>query len=70
MASKPKAGAPKKAPVKKMTQAEQSERFIETAREIGVDESGKEFELALERVLRGRSKKPSSAALSRGGTKS
>ncbi len=28
-----------------------SERFIETAREIGVDETGKEFELALKQIM-------------------
>ena len=32
---------------KKMTQKEQSERFIETARELGVDESGNQFEKAM-----------------------
>lgn len=32
------------------TQKEQSARFIETARAIGVDESGKEFERALSKV--------------------
>jgi ABC-type dipeptide/oligopeptide/nickel transport system permease component len=29
----------------------QSERFIETARALGVDESGKEFERALRRII-------------------
>jgi hypothetical protein len=29
----------------------QGDRFIEAAREVGVDESGKEFEAALKRVL-------------------
>jgi hypothetical protein len=52
MATKPKAGRPKKPPAKKMTQAEQSERFVKTAREIGVDESGKEFERLFRRVAR------------------
>lgn len=50
MARKPKAGA-LKPPPRKMTKAEQSERFIKTAREIGVDESGKEFEAALRRIV-------------------
>jgi hypothetical protein len=46
-----KAGAPKKAkPKPKMTDKEQSERFKETARELGVDESGKEFERAFSKV--------------------
>lgn len=40
-----KAGAPKKAkPKPKLTDKAQSERFVETARELGVDESGKRFE--------------------------
>jgi len=38
-------------PTKKMTQAEQSERFKETARELGVDESGEAFERALRRIV-------------------
>lgn len=59
MASKPKAGGAKKPPAKKMTQAEQSKRFIKTAREIGVDETGREFERAFERVLGSKSRMPS-----------
>jgi hypothetical protein len=51
MAQKPKAGRPKKPPAKKMTQAEQSERFIQTAREVGVDETGREFEAALAKII-------------------
>lgn len=53
MDQKPKAGkAKKRSPKKrKMTQAEQSERFIKTAREIGVDESGAAFDAALARVI-------------------
>ncbi|MCB1423360.1 MAG: hypothetical protein KDJ69_13025 [Nitratireductor sp.] len=35
---------------KKMTQKEQSERFIETARELGADESGLGFEDALRKM--------------------
>ena len=50
MGSKPKAGRPKKPPAPKMTKREQSERFIKTARELGVDESGKEFERLFEKV--------------------
>jgi hypothetical protein len=46
-----KAGAPKKKKAKpKLTDKEQSERFKETAREIGVDESGKEFERAVGQI--------------------
>lgn len=56
MAQKPKVGGAKKPPPKKMTQAEQSRAFIEKAREIGVDETGKEFEAALRKIVPARSK--------------
>ena len=47
-----KAGAPKKAkPKPKLTDKEQSERFKQTARELGADESGKEFEKAFKAVI-------------------
>ena len=47
-----KAGAPKKAkPKPQVSDKEQSERFKETARELEVDESGKEFERALGRII-------------------
>lgn len=36
---------------KKLSQKEQSERFIETARELGVDESGKSFEELAKRIF-------------------
>jgi hypothetical protein len=36
---------------KKMTQAEQAERFKETARKLGVDESGEAFERALQSIV-------------------
>jgi len=49
MAGKPKAGSPKK-PAKKAEKT-QRERFIETARELGVDETGKEFDAALKRIV-------------------
>jgi len=39
-----------------MTQTEQSERFIETARQLGVDESGEEFERAVKILLPERGK--------------
>lgn len=52
MSVKSKAGCPKKPPANKMTQAEQSELFIKTARELGVDESGSEFERMLNKVSR------------------
>jgi hypothetical protein len=51
-----KAAAPprgKKAkPKPKLSDKEQSERFIEAARELGVDESGEEFERAFEKITR------------------
>ena len=47
-----KAGAPKKRKATpKLTDKKQSERFIETARKLGVDESGEGFEEAISRVL-------------------
>lgn len=39
----------------KMTPAEQSRAFIQKAREIGVDESGKEFERIFKKVARKKS---------------
>lgn len=46
-----KAGARKVAPSDAKTQ---SERFIEAARMVGVDESGKEFDRALKRLVQPR----------------
>ena len=46
-----KAGAPKKAkPKPELTDKEQSERFIETARKLRVDESGEAFEKVFETI--------------------
>lgn len=42
---------PKPKPPPKADDKEQSERFIETAREIEADESGDEFERALDLLL-------------------
>lgn len=36
----------------KDTQAEQSRRFVETAKELGVDESGKSFFAAVNKIVR------------------
>jgi hypothetical protein len=50
---------PKKKTVKKrqpITDKEQSERFKETARELGDDESGEHFEKAVSAVLKKRDK--------------
>jgi hypothetical protein len=47
-----KAGAPKKKKAKpKLTDKGQSERFIETARELGVDETGEAFESAVKKII-------------------
>jgi hypothetical protein len=52
MAQKPKVGKAKVPPDKAKAQEKtQSERFIETARSIGVDESGREFDKALRRLV-------------------
>ena len=58
MDRKPKARSPAKRPAKaakkKTNEKEkpQRERFIEAARSIGVDETGKEFNAALAKVIR------------------
>ena len=58
MGRKPKAGGAEG----KTTGPEQSERFLEAAREAGVDEAGEAFERAFERVVRqGRPTPPSNA---------
>lgn len=55
-----KAGEPKKAkPKPKLSDKEQSERFKETARELGVDESGEAFEKGMEVLIR---RKPSGSS--------
>jgi hypothetical protein len=51
---------PKKPPPKKMTPAEQSRAFIKKAREIGVDETGQEFEAALKTLIPPRTVKQNS----------
>lgn len=48
---------PKVKPDTKPLEKEQRERFIETARAIGVDETGEEFMRALKRVAPPRPKK-------------
>ena len=53
MARKAKAPSPEKPPKrKKMTQVEQSALFIETARKLGVDETGKEFEHTFAKIAK------------------
>ena len=57
MASKP--SKPKKKASKgsapKMTPAQQSALFVKTAKEVGVDESGKAFERAIKEVVKVKS---------------
>ena len=53
--TKPK---PKK-PKTTTSDKEQSERFIETARKLGVDESGERFDKAFDAILGSRGKKSS-----------
>jgi hypothetical protein len=47
---KPKAGSDPRKDRSQEKEKTQSERFIEAAREIGVDESGEEFEQALSKI--------------------
>lgn len=55
MAEKPKAGRTQKPTrpeaEKPETEKEQRERFIEAARELGVDETGEEFERLFKKVV-------------------
>jgi hypothetical protein len=55
MAPKPKAGRAKKRPAKAATkktkEKSQRERFIEAARAVGVDETGKQFERGLAQIV-------------------
>jgi hypothetical protein len=47
-----KAGEPKKKKAKpKLTDKEQSERFIETARKLGADETGKKFDETFRKIV-------------------
>ena len=56
MDSKPKARSPatKKAASKVPKEKTQKQRFIEAARAIGVDESGKEFEAGLKKIVQAK----------------
>lgn len=53
MDKKPKASRAKKkaAPKKKTPDEKQFERFVKTARELGVDESGKRFERTFDAII-------------------
>lgn len=49
-----KAEKPKAKPKPKFTDKEQSERFIETARKLGVETTGEKFEEAVKKILKQR----------------
>jgi hypothetical protein len=52
MGGKPEAGSPAKpAKKRKMTPEEQHALFVKTARELGVDETGAEFERAFDKII-------------------
>lgn len=51
MGQKPKARSPAKNASDADKQKEQSARFIKAARDVGVDETGKEFREALDQIL-------------------
>jgi len=55
MAQRPKAKSKRKS--RKGTDKEQSERFIETARKLGVDESGEKFETAIRKIATPKSRR-------------
>jgi hypothetical protein len=55
MAKAEKAKAKKRAKPK-LTDKEQSERFIEAARELGIEEVGNAFNKAIETIIRQKSK--------------
>ena len=54
-----KAAKRKPSPKPKFTDKEQSERFIETARKLGVDDAGEVFEAAFKKIIRPAGGKPS-----------
>ena len=49
---------PRPAPKPKITDAERHARFVETAREVGVDESPEAFDRAFEKVIRTPESRP------------
>jgi hypothetical protein len=56
MAQRPKARPKSRGP--KDTDKKQFERFVETARKVEADESGKAFELAFEKIVPAKHAKP------------
>jgi hypothetical protein len=59
MAAKPKARKAPRKTGKAEKQEEQSARFIKAARELGVDEAGREFDRAMSKIIGKRPVKPS-----------
>jgi hypothetical protein len=57
MAEKRKVGGAAKKTVAADKQKEQSARFIKAARDVGVDETGREFEQSLRKMISNKSKK-------------
>jgi hypothetical protein len=47
---------PKPKPKPKFTDKAQSERFIETARQLGIEETGETFEKAFTKIVQNKSK--------------
>jgi hypothetical protein len=60
MGGKPKAASPEKPPERKMTPEEQHALFVKTARELGADEVGGEFERAFDKIASRRTRRPDS----------
>lgn len=60
MDKKPKARSAKKkaVPKKKAPDEKQFERFVKTARELGVDQTGQEFDRAMKVIVRSKRVKP------------
>lgn len=61
MDKKPKASGAKKkaAPKKKAPDEKQFERFVKTARELGADKSGEEFESTFKKIATSKSRQSS-----------
>jgi hypothetical protein len=57
MGKKPKAGRALREDSSESAKKTQAERFIEAARQLGVDESGDEFEGALNKITKRNAKK-------------
>lgn len=51
---------PKSKPKPKFTDKAESERFIEAARRLGIEETGEAFEKAFAKIVRSKAKSPAS----------